>query len=177
MASPLDFNKIKLIGFDVDGVLTDGRVIVSDDGQETKNFYSRDGLGLKILMSQGVEVVLITGRISRVVEHRARDLGISELHQKVTNKWAVFQEILQKKNLTPQEAGFAGDDIIDLSIMTRCGLALAPANSSPEVLAVAHYVSPAPGGHGAARQMIEFILKAQNKWSAVIDHFKAGGHF
>ncbi len=95
---------IKILGLDVDGVLTDGRVIIHDDGQESKHFHSRDGLGLKILARAGVEPVIITGRVSKVVEIRARDLGITELHQKVADKWPVFEEILKRRRLKQQEA-------------------------------------------------------------------------
>ncbi len=163
-----DVSAIRLVGFDVDGVLTDGRIIVDDDGRESKNFHSRDGLGLKILARAGLEAVIITGRVSRVVECRARDLGITELHQQVTDKWPVFEEILKRRGLTPHQAAFAGDDLIDLPVLTRVGLALAPADASPEVLAVAHFVSSAPGGRGAVRQMVEFILKGQNRWEEAV---------
>ncbi len=159
---------IKILGLDVDGVLTDGRVIIHDDGQESKHFHSRDGLGLKILARAGVEPVIITGRVSKVVEIRARDLGITELHQKVADKWPVFEEILKRRGLTPQEAAFAGDDLIDLPILSRVGLALAPADACPEVLAAAHFVSRSQGGHGAVREMVEFILKGRGIWPQVV---------
>lgn len=162
---------IKIVGFDVDGVLTDGRIIVHDDGQESKNFHSRDGLGLKFLMRCGIEPVIITGRQSRVVEIRANDLGISELHQSVADKWPVFEDILKRRGLEPHQAAFAGDDLIDLPIMTRVGLAMAPADASAEVLAAAHYISRFNGGQGAVRQMVEFILKAQGRWEEVVRHY------
>jgi len=163
-----DLAAIKLVGFDVDGVLTDGRIIVDDQGREAKNFYSRDGLGLKILKSLGLEVALITGRESRLLEIRARDLGLTEVHQGVRDKWAVLEEVLKKNGLAPREAAFAGDDLVDLPVLTRVGLALAPADAVPEVLAVAHFVAPAPGGRGAARQMVEFILKGQGRWDEAL---------
>jgi 3-deoxy-D-manno-octulosonate 8-phosphate phosphatase (KDO 8-P phosphatase) len=166
-----DFSTIKLVGFDVDGVLTDGHIIIDDDGRESKNFHSRDGLGLKILMAAGVEVVIITGRLSRVVEYRAQDLGIAELHQKVADKWPVFEDILRRRGLAPHEAAFCGDDIIDLPILTRVGLAMAPADASPEVKAAAHFVSPADGGRGAARQMVEFLLKGRGHWEDAIARY------
>ena len=166
-----DLSVIKIVGFDVDGVLTDGRIIRRDDGQEIKNFHSRDGLGLKLLASCGLEAVIITARLSRVVEIRANELGITELHQGVTEKWPVFEDILKRRGLTPAEAAFAGDDLIDLPIMSRVGLALAPADASPEVLAAAHFVSSLPGGRGAARQMVEFILKGQGRWPEVVRRY------
>jgi len=171
--SPLDLAAIKLVGFDVDGVLTDGRIIIDDQGREAKNFYSRDGLGLRILKRLGLEVALITGRESRLLEIRARDLGLTEVHQGVRDKWAVLEKILQKNNLAPREAAFAGDDLVDLPVMTRVGLALAPADAVPEVLAAAHFVAPAPGGRGAARQMVEFILKGQGRWDEALRLYPA----
>jgi 3-deoxy-D-manno-octulosonate 8-phosphate phosphatase (KDO 8-P phosphatase) len=171
MAKP-DLTLIKLVGFDVDGVLTDGRIIIDDEGRESKNFHSRDGLGLKILRRAGLEVVLITGRGSRLLEIRARDLGLTEVHQQVEDKWTTLEGILRKKGLRPQEAAFAGDDLIDLPVLARVGLALAPADAVPEVLAAAHFVSPAPGGRGAVRQMVEFILKGQGRWDEVLGFYQ-----
>ena len=168
----LDLSLIKLVGFDVDGVLTDGRIILDDDGRESKNFYSRDGLGLKILRQAGLEVALITGRESRLLEIRARDLGLTEIHQGVEDKWAVLDKVLKKKGLSPREAAFAGDDLVDLPVLARVGLALAPADAVPEVLAAAHFVAPAPGGRGAARQMVEFILKGQGRWDEVLRSYR-----
>ena len=167
-----DLAAIRLVGFDVDGVLTDGRIIIDDEGRETKNFCSRDGLGLRILRRAGLDVVLITGRERRLLEIRARDLGISEIHQGIEDKWTVLENVLKRKNLSPQEAAFAGDDLIDLPVLTRVGLALAPADAVPEVLAVAHFVAQAPGGRGAVRQMIEFILKGQGRWDEVLRFYR-----
>ncbi|MDR1920863.1 MAG: HAD hydrolase family protein [Candidatus Adiutrix sp.] len=172
MTAP-DLSAIKLVGFDVDGVLTDGRIIVHNDEGESKNFHSRDGLGLKILTRAGIEAVIITGRVSRVVEIRAADLGITEVHQKVMDKRTVFEAILKKRGLSWSEAAFAGDDLIDLPIMTRVGLAMAPADAAAEVLSRAHFIAPARGGHGAARQMAEFILKAQGRWDEVVNTYLA----
>ena len=166
--SSVDLKNIKLVCFDVDGVLTDGRVIIDDAGRETKFFHSRDGHGLKMLMRAGLEVAIITGRKSRVVENRTRELGITEVHQGVTDKLAAYNEILTKFNLAPHEVAMAGDDIVDLPVMRRCGLALAPADAAPEVAAVAHFITSLNGGRGAARQMVEYILKGQGLWESVI---------
>ena len=168
---PSHLADIKLVGFDIDGVMTDGRVIVHDDDTETKNFHSRDGLGLRILKEAGIDIFIITGRRSRVVEIRAKDLGITEIHQKVLNKLPVFEEIIAKKGLAPHEVAFAGDDLIDLPIMRRVGLAMAPADACPEVLAAAHFVAALPGGRGAVRQMVEYILKGQGRWEEVVRHY------
>jgi len=171
MAGP-DLASIKLVGLDVDGVLTDGRIIIDNEGRETKNFHSRDGLGLKILLRLGLEVVLITARSSRLLEIRARELGLTEVYQKVDDKWAVFEKVLKNKGLRPNEVAFAGDDLIDLPVLTRVGLALAPADAVPEVLAAAHFVAQAPGGRGAVRQMAEFILKGQDRWDEVLRFYQ-----
>lgn len=167
----LDFSAVKLVGFDVDGVLTDGRIIIHDDGGEAKNFNSRDGHGIKMMIRAGLEVVIITGRQSRVVELRAQELGISELHQKVLDKWPVFEGILKARGLSPAQAAFAGDDVVDLPIMRRVGLAMAPADACPEARAAAHFVSSAPGGNGAARDMVEFILKGQGLWDKALEKY------
>ncbi|MDR1044754.1 MAG: phenylphosphate carboxylase subunit delta [Candidatus Adiutrix sp.] len=166
-----DFSAIKLLGLDVDGVLTDGRVIFSDSGEESKFFYSRDNLGLKILKRLGLEIAIVTGRRSRVVEHYARDLEITELHQKIGDKWPVFEDLLRRRGLSPGQAAFAGDDLVDLPVLRRVGLALAPAGACPEVLAQAHFVSPSPGGRGAVRQMAEFILKGQGRWDEALQYY------
>ncbi|MDR3037982.1 MAG: HAD hydrolase family protein [Candidatus Adiutrix sp.] len=168
-----DLSAIKLVGFDVDGVLTNGGIIIQDDGQESKRFYSRDGLGLSIMIRSGLEAVIITGRQSRVVEIRARDLGITEVHQQVKDKWPVFEAILKRRGLEPGQAAFAGDDLIDLPILRRVGLALAPADACAEVLAAAHFVSSARAGQGAVRQMVEFILKGQGRWAEALSHYQS----
>ncbi len=168
-----DLSAIKLVGFDVDGVLTDSRIIIHGDGLDSKNFNSKDGLGLKLLTRSGFEAVIITARRSLVVELRAQEVGITELHQKVDDKWAVFREILERRGLSPQEAAFAGDDLIDLPIMTRVGLAMAPADAVPEVLSRAHFVASAPGGHGAVRQMAEYLLKGRGLWEGLVDSYLA----
>ena len=159
---------ITLVGFDVDGVLTDGRIIIDDEGRESKNFHSRDGLGLRFLREAGLEPVLITGRFSRLLLNRAADLGIREICQKAGDKWAVMAGLLEKRGLAPEQAAFAGDDLIDLPVMTRVGLALAPADAVPEVRAAAHFVASLPGGRGAVRQMVEYILKGQGRWDDIV---------
>ncbi len=166
-----DLSGIKLVGFDVDGVLTDGRIIVHNDGGESKHFHSRDGLGIKILVQAGLEVVIVTGRTSHVAEIRAQDLGVTELHQKVADKWPVFEDMLARRGLSPAQAAFCGDDLIDLPILTRVGLAMAPADACPEVRAACHFVASERGGHGAARQMVEFLLKAQGRWEEAVGYY------
>ncbi|MFH1092309.1 MAG: HAD-IIIA family hydrolase [Pseudomonadota bacterium] len=158
---------IKLIIFDVDGVLTDGRIVIDDNGLESKFFNVRDGHGLKLLLRAGLEVAFMTGRQSRVVEHRANELGVKMVYQGVKKKLEIYEAILARTSLTDSETAFAGDDLVDLPVMRRVGLALAPADAIDEVKAVAHFVSRLSGGRGAAREMVEFILKGQGKWEEV----------
>lgn len=169
-----DVSAIKLVGFDVDGVLTDGRIVLHGDGLDSKNFNCKDGLGVKLLTRSGLIGVIITARKSRAVEIRAGELGIAELHQSVDDKWAVFEDILKRRGISPREAAFAGDDLIDLPIMTRVGLALAPADAVPEVLSRAHFVASAQGGRGAVRQMAEYILKGKGLWDGLVNSYVAG---
>jgi 3-deoxy-D-manno-octulosonate 8-phosphate phosphatase (KDO 8-P phosphatase) len=160
------------VGFDVDGVMTDGGIIISDSGEESKRFHSRDGHGLKMLLRAGVEVAIITGRQSQVVANRARELGIKDTRQGVFNKLAAYEAILNEKGLSHSQTAFAGDDVVDLPILTRCGLAMAPADACPEALAAAHFVAKAKGGHGAVREMVEFILKSQGLWDDLLAKYR-----
>lgn len=163
-----DLSRIKILGLDVDGTLTDGRIIVHNDGNESKHFSAHDGLGLSIFRRLGLEAVIVTGRVSHVVELRARDVGITEVCQGVKDKWPAFEAILEARGLAPDQAAFAGDDLVDLPVMTRVGLALAPSTARPEVRARAHFVTPSPAGFGAARDMVEFILKGQGRWDEAL---------
>lgn len=175
-ASPLPFDvpadvlaraaKIKLVLFDVDGVLTDGRLFLGDDGQEYKAFYSRDGLGMKALQHSGVELGIITGRTSRVVTHRARDLGIAHVYQGCLEKLVTYNELAQKLGLAPEVVAFVGDDVVDLPIMRNVGLAIAPHDGHHLVKPHAHWIAPHNGGHGAARDVCELIMAAQQTFAA-----------
>lgn len=171
--SAVDLSLIKLVCFDVDGVLTDGRLIIDDRGRESKCFHSRDGHGMKLLLRAGLKIALITGRTSGVVECRAREYGLVEVHQGVKDKLPVYQDLLARLNLRPEETAMAGDDVVDLPVMIRAGLALAPADAAPEVLARAHFVASLPGGRGAARQMAEYILKGQGRWAEMTAKYYA----
>ncbi len=159
--------RIKLLVLDIDGVMTDGRVVYDADGREIKFFDVQDGHGLKLLQRAGVKVVLLSGRESRVNRLRAQELGIEELHEHCTVKLPVFQEILASHGLAPEEAAYMGDDLIDLPPMRAAGLALAPANAVPEVKAAAHWVAPRPGGGGAVRLACELLLKSSGAWQEV----------
>ncbi|MBU2053719.1 MAG: HAD hydrolase family protein, partial [Proteobacteria bacterium] len=153
-------------------VLTDGRIIIDDAGAESKNFDVRDGHGLKILMRYGIEVALLTGRRSQVVEHRAAELGIAEVHQGIWNKAEVFAEILQRRNLAPEETAYAGDDVVDIPVLRQVGFAVAVADATPEVRHVADYVTGCRGGRGAVRELCEVILRAQGFWADVAARYQ-----
>jgi len=152
--------QLKLVGFDVDGVLTDGRLYMGPDGLELKVFHTRDGHGLKALMAAGIQVAIISGRQSRAVEERMAQLGIEEVHLGVSDKAPCFDRIRQSLDLPPHACAFMGDDVVDLEVMAGCQLAAAPADAHPAVLAKAHWRSERPGGFGAAREWCDRILAA-----------------
>jgi len=164
---------IKWIGIDVDGVMTDGGIYLNNQGQEFKRFHSRDGHALKLLIRTGLKAAIITGRQSEIVSFRAKELGLTEVYQGVSNKLTVYQEILKKHDLKPEETAFAGDDLVDLPIMCRCGLPMAPPDACPEALSLALFVSSAKAGHGAVRQMVEYILKGRGLWDELIRKYVA----
>ncbi|MBX9811785.1 MAG: 3-deoxy-manno-octulosonate-8-phosphatase KdsC [Burkholderiales bacterium] len=159
---------IRLAIFDVDGVLTDGSLYFTDSGEELKAFNVRDGHGMKMLQACGVRLAIITSRNSRCVELRARNLGIDLLYQGVADKLATFQELLAQLKLDVAAAAYMGDDVIDLPVMQRCGLALTVAEAPAAVKNHAHYVSQAPGGRGAVREVCELIMQAQGTLAAQI---------
>ena len=165
-------SKIKLLLMDCDGVLTDGRIYLLEGPNEklfeTKTFNTKDGIALAWAYAAGIETGIISGRKSPAVEERARTAHMRYLFQGSTTKLPLFDEILKDSGLTPDEISFMGDDLTDLPLMRRCGLAAAPADSQPEVLQAAHFVSPAKGGHGAVRAVIELLLVAQNRWDDVL---------
>jgi 3-deoxy-D-manno-octulosonate 8-phosphate phosphatase (KDO 8-P phosphatase) len=156
--------KVKMLGLDVDGVMTDGRLFYHDDGTETKAFDVRDGHGIKMLQHGGIDVFLISGRSCPMVEKRAADLGISEITQGVRDKVPALEALLSKKGLQEDQVAFMGDDVVDLPVMTRVGLAIAVADASEHLFGSAHYVTVAPGGRGAVREVVELILAVQGLW-------------
>lgn len=158
---------ITLLMLDVDGVLTDGTIIYSDSGEEIKAFNVRDGHGLKLLMRAGIEVALLTARESRVVLHRAKDLGIRDVYQKAIDKLATYNGIIAEKKIEDKNVCFVGDDVIDIPVLRRVGFSVAVADAVPEVKAIADYVTSQPGGKGAVREICELLLKAQDKWEGV----------
>ncbi len=152
---------VRLVIFDVDGVLTDGGLYFSDDGQEHKVFYSRDGHGMKMLQYTGIEIGIITGRTSHVVNHRMKNLGITHVYQGQEIKLPAYEALLNKLGLCSHEVAYVGDDVVDLAIMRRVGLAIAVQDAHPLVKQHAHWITPTPGGRGAARDVCEVIMGAQ----------------
>ncbi|MGZ8433848.1 MAG: KdsC family phosphatase [Candidatus Binatia bacterium] len=159
---------IRLLLLDVDGVLTDGRIIIDDRGVETKHFHVRDGQGISLLKRSGIEVGFITGRSSRVVRHRAIDLRVTLLFQGVQDKLRVYERIKKKRRLTDAQIAYVGDDIIDLPVLRRVGLAVMVGDGSAELKPLADYVTVARGGMGAVREVAELILKSHNKWADLL---------
>lgn len=196
--------KIKLIIFDVDGVLTDGKIWIfpapaaadraptlsnpdqssqsGDSGGvqfrsasliEAKGFHAHDGTAIMLARMAGIKTGIITKRISETVALRARDLKMDHIHQGIQDKAAAFAQILEKDGITAAEAAFVGDDVIDLPAMRKCGLAIAVKNARPEVKAEAHWTTSHSGGDGAARDAVEYILKAQGKWTQTVEEYLA----
>lgn len=164
---------VRLLICDVDGVLTDGRITFDDGGVQSKSFDVRDGHGLKMLQREGVTVALITGRSSKVVEVRARELGIKEVFQGIKRKRPVFEELIERLGLKPLEVAYVGDDVVDLPVMVLVGLSVAVADAHEEVRAMADHVTERPGGRGAVREVCELILKAKGHWDEIIKAYCA----
>ena len=167
--------RIKLLLLDVDGVLTDGRLYFSNQGDEFKTFSTLDGHGIKMLQKSGVKVGIITGRTSNLVAKRAADLGIQILVQGREDKWEALQEILGEHPLTLEDIAFMGDDWPDLSVMNRVGLALTPANGHHTVVERSHWQSQARGGEGAVREACDMLMKAQNTFDQLLEGYLGQG--
>lgn len=163
--------RIKLLILDVDGVLTDGSIILDDTGNELKVFYVRDGHGIKMLSRIGVKVAIITGRYSKVVERRAHELGITEIYQRCHIKSVAYEDLKEKLNVFDKEIAYIGDDIVDISIMKKVGLPIAVADSTEETKAAALLITANPGGRGAVREVCDLILKAKGKWDDLMDEY------
>ncbi|WP_341313295.1 HAD family hydrolase [Paraburkholderia sp. IMGN_8] len=161
-------SRVKLMIFDVDGVLTDGGLLFTAEGDTMKAFNSMDGHGMKLLREAGIETAIITGRKSGIVAARAKEMHITHVYQGVQDKPQAFADLLKQTGVTPEECGYMGDDWVDLGVMLKVGFAAAPANSHPEVIARAHWVSEARGGHGAAREVCDTLLRAQHKYEALL---------
>jgi len=165
---------IRIAIFDVDGVLTDGSLYLTDSGEEIKAFNSLDGHGMKMLHESGVELAIITGRTSRCVELRARSLGIALLYQGVSDKAQAFAALLAARGIAPGAASYMGDDVVDLPVLRRCGLALTVPDAPALVKQHADYVSQARGGRGAAREVCELIMHAQGTLARRLESYLTG---
>lgn len=158
---------IKILILDVDGVMTDGRIIYDDDGKEIKNFDVKDGHGMKLLMRAGIDVAIITARESNVVLHRAKNLGVELVYQKAIDKVAAFEDILKIKKLSPNEAAYMGDELVDIPLLRKVGFACAVKDAVADVKKCADYITDKNGGCGAVREICDMILKAHGKWEKV----------
>lgn len=163
--------RVTVLCLDVDGVLTDGRLLLGDNGVEYKAFFSRDGHGIKMLMSGDVTVAVITGRRSQVVADRMAALGVEHVYQGHERKLPVFKELLEELAVDASRAAFVGDDVLDLAAMQHAGFAVAVADADESVRRVAHWVTPHDGGRGAVRDVCELILRAQDRYQAAIDRW------
>ncbi len=162
---------IRLMIFDVDGILTNGQLIFSNKGIESKAFHAQDGLGCQFLLNSGVDVALITGRSSKIVTHRAERLGIRHVYQGQMDKLTAYNELKKSLSLTDAQCGFAGDDLIDLPILIRCGLAMSVPQGHPSVLEHVHWVSSRSAGDGAARQMTDLLMSAQGTLAPLVQSY------
>jgi 3-deoxy-D-manno-octulosonate 8-phosphate phosphatase (KDO 8-P phosphatase) len=162
---------IRLLILDVDGVLTDGSIILDNEGNELKRFHVRDGHGIKMLQRAGIEVAIITGRQSKVVELRAAELGIREVYQRCLDKVVAYVHILEKLGLTDRETAYVGDDVVDIPLLARAGLPIAVADAEEEARARAVMVTEKNGGRGAVREVTDFILKAKGLWDEIISKY------
>ena len=163
--------KVKLMIFDVDGVLTDGSLHYGPEGEMMKTFNVQDGLGIKLLQEAGIFTAIISARRSASVLSRAKDLGIPFVHQGGHDKLTPFQELLAKTGLTAEQVGFIGDDVVDLPILTRVGFAVGVPNGRAEVLSRVHHVTQAHGGRGAGREVCDFVLRATGSYDQVMAQF------
>lgn len=150
--------------FDVDGVLTDGTLLYGPEGEELKAFSAHDGHGLKMLAASGVACALLSGRRSAAVARRAAELGIADVLQGIEDKLAAFQQVTRQKGLAAESIGYMGDELVDLPVLTRCGFACAPREAPEAVRSRVHYVASAPAGRGAAREVCELVMRAQDTY-------------
>jgi len=165
--------KVKLLLLDVDGVLTDGRIIYDSKGRDSKFFNVHDGLGVYLLKKADISTVLITAKGSRSIKPRARDMRVAQILADVSPKSSVFDKILKRYRVNPEEVCFVGDDLVDLCLMKKVGLAIAVLNACPEVKNAAHYITQREGGRGAVREVCELILRSQGKWQEIIQSYQS----
>jgi 3-deoxy-D-manno-octulosonate 8-phosphate phosphatase (KDO 8-P phosphatase) len=162
---------IKLVVMDVDGVLTDGTISVDEAGRETKHFNVRDWTGIAYLERAGIRTAILSGRTSAAVTHRAREVGMSEVHQGAKEKLPVLREMLKRLGLKPGEVAYIGDDLMDIPVAREVGFAVAVADAHEELKSRCHHVTAAAGGKGAVRELAEHLLKAQDKWATIMKRY------
>lgn len=167
-----DLNRIKLILLDVDGTLTDGKIYYDNNGNEIKAFNAKDGMAIAQAVRLGIEFGIITGRSSKIVERRAKELGIKYLYQGVHNKVDVSKEIIEKLDITYEEVMYIGDDINDLAIMNIVGVKACPKDSADEIIKCCNIISNYNGGKGAVREIVEKVIKAKDKWESILIQYK-----
>ncbi len=163
--------RVKLLLMDCDGVLTDGRIELLENGDEIKTFHTRDGHGIVLMHRAGLSTGIISGRSSSLVERRARELGMKHVRQGTWDKIKDYEELIAEACVAEDETAFIGDDVTDIPLMQRAGFAVAVADAVPETLAAAHFVTNLPGGFGAVREVCESILKAQGKWDDLMKRY------
>ncbi len=161
---------VRLVVFDVDGVLTDGRLYFDDRGCEGRAFDVKDGHGISLLLHYGVQVAVLSGRRSDVVARRMEELGVEHVHQGAREKGPVFERLLKTCGVTAEQSAYMGDDLPDIAPMRRAGLACAVADAHPEVIKCAHWVARADGGRGAARELCDALIKEQGRWEEVLEY-------
>jgi len=166
--------RVRVFLTDVDGVLTDGGIVFDGNGLESKRFHVRDGHGIKLLQRGGLEVGIISGRSSDAVDVRARELGVRLVRQGAHDKTAVLREILSETAVSSAECAYVGDDIVDLPILRSVGFSAAPSDAEPYVLEAVDFVASRPGGMGAVREIIEFVLRATGAWERVTGKYFDG---
>lgn len=160
--------QVKLLLLDVDGVLTDGRIVYDSRGRDMKFFDVHDGLGVFLLKKAGIPTILITAKGSAAIKPRARDMRVERVFENVSPKTAVLEKILRRYKLTPDQVCFAGDDLVDLCLMKKVGFPIAVFNAAPEIKQAAAYITIREGGRGAVREIAELILKSQNRWNEAL---------
>jgi len=169
-------SRIKLVIFDVDGVLTDGSLYIGDDGQEYKAFNSRDGHGMVMIQQTGVTLAIITGRTSGVVRIRMESLGIEHVYQGKRDKLPAYEDLKEALGIADSDIAYVGDDVVDLPIMQRVGLSIAVSDAHPLVQRHAHWLTRSPGGRGAGRDVCELIMEAQGNLDIMMKHYLGDTH-
>ncbi|MHC4561271.1 MAG: KdsC family phosphatase [Planctomycetota bacterium] len=167
----VDYERLELLVLDVDGVLTDGRIILDPDGRETKMFNVRDGSGLRHWKRSGRKLAIISGRGSPAIEHRARELDVDAVRLNAKTKLPVYRQVLAELGVSPEQTAVMGDDLTDLPMMRHCGLAIAPAGAAEEVVEAADLVTDLPGGAGCVREVTNLILRKAGDWSAIMARY------